>query len=162
MFYYKYSVILFIGPNPFIFFVNIFILKQKYTMPISIKFPFKETQEGGVFLSNKTTIESIQTNLISLLTTKRRHRVMHHNMYSPLWDYIFEPWDDMSSSDLKSEIIEKVEQYIPEVTITDVKFNFIEETNLLEVKIIYRISELGVSDSINVAIPVEPGDGDDH
>lgn len=127
-------------------------------MSISIKFPFKETQEGGVFLSTKTTAEAIQTNLISLLTTKRRNRVMNSSLYSPLWDYMFEPWDDISASKLKEELIEKISDYITEVSVADVLFNFNENENLLEVKIVYRIPSIGIKDSINISVPVEPGE----
>ena len=127
-------------------------------MPISIKFPFKETQQGGVFMSNNTTLEAIQTNLISLLTMKRKHRVMHNSLYSPLWDYIFEPWDDMSSANLKTELIEKITEFIPQVEVSEIKFNFDETENLLEVKVIYRATELGgIVDDVSVVIPVEPG-----
>lgn len=127
-------------------------------MPISIKFPFKETQQGGVFLANNTTLEAIQTNLIALLTMKRRHRVMNNNLYSPLWDYVFEPWDDISSATLKTELIEKINEYIPQVDVVDVQFTFTEETNLLEVKVIYKVKELGnITDDVSVSIPVEPG-----
>jgi len=127
-------------------------------MPISIKFPFKETQQGGVFMSNNTTLEAIQTNLIALLTMKRRNRVMHNNLFSPLWDYIFEPWDDMSSANLKTELIQKINEYIPQVEVSEVLFNFDEVNNLLEVKIVYKVNELGsVVDSVSVSIPVEPG-----
>lgn len=127
-------------------------------MPISIKFPFKETQQGGVFMSNNTTLEAIQTNLIALLTMKRRNRVMHNNLFSPLWDYVFEPWDDISASSLKTDLIAKIAEYIPKVEVSDVLFNFDEVNNLLEVKIIYKIPELGnVIDNVSVSIPVEPG-----
>lgn len=126
-------------------------------MPISIKFPFKETQQGGVFMSNNTTIEAIQTNLIALLTMKRRNRVMHNNLFSPLWDYIFEPWDDMSSANLKTELIQKIGEYIPQVEVSNILFNFDETNNLLEVKIIYMVNELGnIIDEVSVSIPVEP------
>jgi phage baseplate assembly protein W len=127
-------------------------------MSISIKFPFKETQQGGVFMPNNTTLEAIQTNLIALLTMKRRNRVMHNNLFSPLWDYIFEPWDDISSTTLKSELIEKISEYIPEVEVSEVLFNFDEEKNLLEVKLVYKINDLGgIVDDVSVTIPVEPG-----
>jgi len=134
-------------------------------MAISIKFPFKETQQGGVFMPNNSTIEAIQTNLISLLTTKRRNRVMHNNLYSPIWDYIFEPWDDISATSLKAEIIEKIGEYISEVTVDDIVFNFVEEDNLLQIKVVYSVSDLGgVQDEVSLVIPVEPGErgGDDH
>jgi len=126
-------------------------------MAISIKFPFKETSQGGVFFPNNTTIESIQTNLISLLTTKRRNRVMRCNFYSPLWDYIFEPWDDISESRLREDLIEKIGEYIPQVDVDNIIFTFTEQENLLEVKIIYKIVELGnIQDEVNVVVPVEP------
>lgn len=127
-------------------------------MPISIKFPFKETQSGGVFLSTKTTAEAIQTDLISLLTTKRRNRVMNNSLYSPLWDYMFEPWDDISASKLKNDLIDKINEYIPSVDVLDVLFNFNEQENLLEVKIVYKITEIGITDNVSVVVPVEPGD----
>lgn len=127
-------------------------------MPISIKFPFKETQSGGIFYSNVTTLEAIQTNLISLLTTKRRNRVMRNSFCSPLWDYIFEPWDELSSTSLKMKLIEKISEFIPQVEVVDIVFRFIESDNLLNVKIIYRVPQLGsVSDSVNISLPVEPG-----
>jgi len=109
-------------------------------------------------MSNNTTLEAIQTNLIALLTMKRRNRVMHNNLFSPLWDYIFEPWDDMSSANLKTELIQKINEYIPQVEVSEVLFNFDEVNNLLEVKIVYKVNELGsVVDSVSVSIPVEPG-----
>jgi len=127
-------------------------------MSISIKFPFKETQQGGVFMPNNTSLEAIQTNLIALLTMKRRNRVMRNNLYSPLWDYIFEPWDDISSATLKSELIEKISEFLPQVEVSEIRFNFNEEDNLLEVKIIYKVTELGgITDDVSVSIPVEPG-----
>ncbi len=131
-------------------------------MPISIKFPFIETQEGGVFKTNKTTVEAVQTNLISLLTTKRGHRVMNNSLYSPLWDYIFEPWDNISATRLKDELIEKIAEFITQVEVSDIKFDFDEQKNLLEVLIIYKILDLGgFQDSVSVVVPVESGE-DSH
>ena len=127
-------------------------------MPISIKFPFKETQSGGVFLANELTVEAIQTNMIALLTMKRRHRVMRPTLYSPLWDYIFEPWDELSSSSLRSDLIQKIAEFLPQVEVVKIDFNFVEADNLLEVKITYSITDLGgLQDDVSVSLPVEPG-----
>lgn len=134
-------------------------------MAISIKFPFKETQQGGVFMPNATSLEAIQTNLISLLTTKRKNRVMRTQLFSPLFDYIFEPWDIISSSKLKNALIEKISVFIPEVEVMEILFNFIEGDNLLEVKIKYKAINLGnVDNEVNVAIPVDAGSAgaDEH
>ena len=134
-------------------------------MPISIKFPFKETTEGGVFMANATTLEAIQTNLIALLTMKRRNRVMRSDLFSPLWDYMFEPWDDISAVKLKSDLIENIRVYIPEVEVSEILFEFDEEINLLKVKVIYQARDLGgVEDEVNISLQIEPGSagGDEH
>ena len=87
---------------------------------------------------------------------------MNNNLYSPLWDYVFEPWDDISSATLKTELIAKINEYLPQVDVVDVAFIFMEETNLLEVKIIYKVKDLGnVTDNVSVSIPVEPGTEND-
>jgi phage baseplate assembly protein W len=102
-------------------------------------------------------LEAIQTNLISLLTTKRRNRVMRSQLYSPLWDYIFELWDDISAAKLKGELIEKISVFIPEIEVSQILFNFIEGDNLLEVKVVYKARDLGdIEDEVNVVIPVDP------
>lgn len=124
-------------------------------MPISIKFPFKNTNEGGVFKSTKTEIEVVQTNLISLLTTKRRNRVMRNNFYSPIWDYIFEPWDDQSEDSLRSELSSKIYEFIEGIEVTNVSFDFDRSKSKLEINIAYRIIDLGdVVDNINLVFPV--------
>lgn len=125
-------------------------------MAISIKFPFQESTDGGVFRYNKTTPEKIRTNLIALLTLKRKQRPMHNNLYSPLWDYVFEIWDEISSDKLKSELMDKLQTFIPEVTVEDIIFTFDETTNILTTKIVYSIIELaGATDFVEIDIPIQ-------
>ena len=125
-------------------------------MVISIKFPFQESTDGGVFRYNKTTPEKIRTNLIALLTLKRKQRPMHNNLYSPLWDYVFEIWDEISSDKLKSELMDKLQTFIPEVTVEDIIFTFDETTNILTTKIVYSIIELaGATDFVEIDIPIQ-------
>jgi phage baseplate assembly protein W len=124
---------------------------------INIKFPFKETIKGGVFDVNKTTDEALKDDLISLLTTKRGHRVMRGNLYSPVYDYLMEPLDDFSQKQLKLEIEEKVEEFIPQIIIENVTFS--EDTedvdrNFLSIKIFFTIKNFfEIKDSITLNIP---------
>jgi len=124
---------------------------------INIKFPFKDTVQGGVFDVNKTTNEALKDDLISLLTTKRGHRVMRNNLYSPVYDYLMEPLDDFSKKQLKLEIEEKVEEFIPQVTIENITFS--EDTsetdrNFLSIKIFFKIQSFyELKDSITLNIP---------
>lgn len=124
-------------------------------MSIGIRFPFQESFEGGVFRYTKTTPEAIRTNLISLLTTKRKQRVMNNNLYSPLYDQIFEVWDEISEDKLKTELTSKINTYIPEITLEDLIFTFDEFNNVLTVKVVYGINAIGgTPDSVEIDVNV--------
>lgn len=126
-------------------------------MAISIKFPFQESTEGGIFRYNVTSPEKVRTNLVSLLTTKKRQRPMNNDLYSPLYDYIFEPWDEISADKLRTDLYKKIEKYIPEITIEEIVFSFDENTLVLGTKIIYSIIELsGAQDFVEIDIQTQP------
>lgn len=125
-------------------------------MAIGIKFPFQESFEGGVFRYTKTTPEKVRTNLIALLTMKKRHRPMHNNLYSPLWDYVFEPWDEISADKLKTDLLDKIQTFMPEITVEDILFNFDESTNVLTTKVVYSIIEMaGLNDFIEIDVVIK-------
>lgn len=121
---------------------------------INIKFPFKETVYGGIFDTNKTTDNAIKDDLISLLTTRRGQRVMRSHLYSPIYDYIMEQMDDYTKKELETKIIEKVAEFIPQITITKVNFQEDFDNNILRIEIVFRIdSFFGVEDSVILNIP---------
>lgn len=125
--------------------------------PISLRFPFKRTQGGGVFQSTKNTAEAIRSDLISLLTTKRGHRVMRPNLYSPIYDFIMEPWDDISEDELREELIEKIEQFMGNlVEVKKVDLEIQDDGNTLLVRVVYlNLQIAGITDSIQLFVPLE-------
>jgi len=123
---------------------------------IGIKFPFSETNTGGVFKTTSTSQDSVKSNLISLLTTKRGQRVMNHSFFSPLFDFIMEVWDEIAEENLREALIEKIDKFFHEIEIKKIVFVFTEETHVLETKIFYSIIELGgVSDSVSISVNLE-------
>ena len=126
---------------------------------ISLKFPFERTYEGGVLAVNKTTDEAIRSDLISLLTTKRGHRVMRPNLYSPLFDFIMEPWDDISEDDLRGQLFDKIEEYLGGlIDVKKINLDLQEDSVTLRVEIIYTVIQLGdATDSIELFVPVGEG-----
>jgi phage baseplate assembly protein W len=123
-------------------------------MSINIRFPFRETNRGGVFEANNTTPNALREDLISLLTTKRGQRPMRSTLFSPIYDYIMEPMDELTKKELQIAIEEKVQEFIPQITIT--KINYFEnfENNILTIEIVFRIdTSFGVKDSIILNIP---------
>ena len=125
---------------------------------INIKFPFEETTEGGVFLTNKITDLALNDDLVALLTIRKGERPMQGNMYSPIYDYLFEQLDDITESDLKKDIKEKVAEFLPQITIKQIQFIKKQELNLLEIKIKFNIENtIGTDQTINISVPLEAG-----
>lgn len=125
-------------------------------MAIGVRFPFQETNEGGVFRYTKSSDEAIRTNLISLLTTKKKQRVMNNNLYSPLYDQIFEEWDEISQDILDEKLKDVISKYITEITVEDIKYTFDETNYTLSVKVIYSIDYLpGVRSSVEVGVSLQ-------
>lgn len=122
-------------------------------MALGIYFPFQETQAGGVFRPTKTTYESVRSNLIAFFTLRRGQRPMNNQLYSPLYDYIFEQFDSIAEDQLLQDIKEKMAQFFPNVELKGVDISFTEETNTVATKIIYSIPSLGTGlDSINIEV----------
>lgn len=112
-------------------------------MPIGLYFPFNETNIGGLFRPTQTTRESIQSDLIAFLTLRRGQRPMNNRLYSPLYDYIFEQFDSISENQLMEDLHHKLQEFFPMIELKGIDIKFVEETNLLQVKIIYIIPSLG-------------------
>lgn len=123
---------------------------------INIRFPFKETYDGGVFATTITSEAAYQADLISLLTTKRGQRVMRSNLYSPIYDYLMEPLDDITQQELRRDIDAKIKQYIPQLEVKRIKFNPDYANNLLGIKIIYIIKDyFSIEKTLELSFPTE-------
>ena len=124
---------------------------------INIKFPFENTVDGGVFGTNKTTESAIKSNLIALLTLKRGQRPMDINLYSPLYDYIMEPMDEITKEKIKEDLGSKLADYMPEISVADIVVIFDEANNRIEVKLVYTIPFISrnAENSVTVAVSQE-------
>jgi len=134
-----------------------YLLRKEFVMSsISIRFPFIKTIDGGVFKPTKTTQESIRANLLSLLTTKKGQRVMRQRLYSPLYDYLWEPMDDFTKKEMRHALEEKIAEFIPDISLEEIDIEYINEQNLVRVTVVYTIDILGdIGDQATVFIPRE-------
>ena len=112
-------------------------------MPIGLHFPFKETDAGGIIRPTYSTRESTKSNLIAFLTLRKGQRPMHNGLYSPLYDFIFEPFDSIAEKELMEALEEKLKKYFPEITLVETQLTFEEHINLLNVKIVYSFPLFG-------------------
>jgi len=123
---------------------------------LGIKFPFEETYNGGVIGYTQLDTEAIKSNLTSFLTMKRGQRVMNNALYSPLYDYIMEVWDELSEASLTDELKQKLADFFPEIDVRKIKFVFEEETHLLHLTLYYYIIDLKVEDNVSVSFVIQP------
>ena len=122
---------------------------------INILFPIKETDSGDVFQGTNNTSSAIRSNLVALLTLKKGQRPMQSRMFSPIFDHIFEPLDEITQNELDTEIKQKVDEFIPEVDIKKISYTSDTENNLLNIKITYSIKDfLNSNEQIELNIPL--------
>jgi phage baseplate assembly protein W len=111
---------------------------------IGIRLPFNAP---GVFTSVFSTYEQIKYNLINLLLTGKGERIENPNFGTLLRNYLFEPLTDISLEVIQENIIEEVQLFIPEIKITNIDIISNKDQNMVTVKIVYKISISGQTDT---------------
>jgi phage baseplate assembly protein W len=123
---------------------------------INIRFPFKGTYDGGVFDTSKTSEIAYQSDLISLLTTRRGQRVMRSQLFSPIYDYLMEPLDDISIQELKRDIEDKVRTFIPQIEVKRIVTTPDYTNSALTIKIVYSIKDyFNVEKTLDLVFPMQ-------
>jgi phage baseplate assembly protein W len=85
-----------------------------------VNFPFRESYVGKYLDVSDTTEEEVRSNLIHLLLTKKGYRYYLPDFGTRLYEYIFEPLDGPTFSEIEGEIRDSVERYMPGVQITNI------------------------------------------
>lgn len=85
-----------------------------------IDFPFVNSNSGD-YVGLTTIPESeVKAMLIHLLLTKKGSRYFLPDFGTNLYQYIFEPLDDITLGKIEGEIQDAVEKYIPNLKLNDV------------------------------------------
>lgn len=85
-----------------------------------INFPFRDSFNGTYFDLSTSSDEEVRTDLVHLLLTRKGTRYFLPDFGTRLYEYIFEPLDGPTFSDIEAEIRDTVEEYIPGITITKI------------------------------------------
>lgn len=85
-----------------------------------INFPFRDSYDGNYLDLSNTNDEEIRTDLVHLLLTRKGTRYYLPDFGTRLYEFIFEPMDGPTFSEIESEIRESVQQYLPNLTITKI------------------------------------------
>ena len=91
-------------------------LNRKY---LGIRFPFTAQDPEGFFVDlDYDPYKEIKSDLMHLIFTPKGQRLRMPTFGTNLIQYIFEPNDDKSYTDMKVELQESIKKFIPNVTIT--------------------------------------------
>ena len=91
--------------------------KQYY----GIKFPFTANNLDGFFLDLNERIEDkVASEILHTIMTPKRSRIRKPEFGTDLAKYIFEPSDELTWENVKSEVIEAVSSYVANVDLNDI------------------------------------------
>ena len=92
-----------------------------------IAFPFNDSTDGKYLKLTQTANDEIRTDLIHLLLTRKGSRYYLPDFGTRLYEFIFEPLDGPTFSEIESEIRESAGNYLPGITITNISIQAASE-----------------------------------
>ena len=85
-----------------------------------ITFPFRDSFVGRYLDTSNTNEDEIRNSLIHLILTKRGSRYFLPEFGTRLYEYIFEPLDGPTFSDIESDIRQSVGTFMPNLIVTNI------------------------------------------
>jgi phage baseplate assembly protein W len=86
-----------------------------------ITFPFRESFVGRYLDVSNTTEAEVRNSLVHLILTKKGTRYYLPTFGTRIYEYIFEPLDGPTFSDIEADIRESVGEFMPNLLITEIK-----------------------------------------
>lgn len=112
---------------------------------------FLSTVGKGVFSLSYTTEDQAISNLTNLLLTRKGERYMQPNFGTIIYDSIFEQNTDVLADNLQSSLQEDIGYWLPYITLINVDvFRDTRNENALNIRIVFRVTNLGANLVINV------------
>lgn len=101
-----------------------------YGVSYGITFPFGDSLEGKYLQTTISANDEVKTNLVHLLLTRRGTRYFLPDFGTRLYEYIFEPLDGPTFSEIESEIRDSVARYLPGILITNIEIKDASESSV--------------------------------
>ena len=124
---------------------NINVLDLRPSVGVGVALPFNTS---AVFQTVYTTKEQLKFNIINFLLTDKRERIFNANFGADIRSKLFEQITVDTTDDLDSQIRLGMQQYFPNVVITNLTFGGDPDRNLLTIQFSYIINNTGESDNV--------------
>lgn len=111
---------------------------------ININYPFKDSLKGFFLDLTQTDAKAIKADLLHLLLTRKGQRLYNPEFGTRLLEYIYEPYDELTFSEVREEIDTAVKRYLPQVSIDNLT---VEPSPLSEYAVLVTI-EYTITDNV--------------
>jgi phage baseplate assembly protein W len=115
---------------------------------ININYPFKDSPKGFFLDLTETDNRAIKADLLHLLLTRKGQRLYNPDFGTRLLEYIYEPYDELTFSDVRNEIDTAVNIYLPQVRLNDLA---VEPSPLSEYAVLVSIDYTITDDVFEVS-----------
>jgi phage baseplate assembly protein W len=120
-------------------------LDLQKNIAIGVSLPFNKP-----FTSTYTTKDQIKSNLINLLLTTRGERIMNPLFGTGLRDFLFEGITDSNLENLKLDLINSINIFIPEIIVQEIIITPNVDYNSLELYVNYVLRISNTPDQVTV------------
>jgi hypothetical protein len=119
--------------------------------PIGMTFPIRDGKMG-YFEQSTDSFTAYRMNIVNLLRTHQGERQMNPTFGSRLWAVAFDQNDDFLIKKIENIIREDVAQWIPGITVTNVKVigdqNADRDTYTLHMTVTFVIDSINATDAV--------------
>ena len=125
------------------------VLDLRPSTGIGVALPFNTP---AVFQTVYTTKEQLKYNIINFLLTDKRERVFNPSFGAGIREKVFEQITTDTIDALDNQIRSGIQQYFPNVVITNLTFGGNPDQNLLTIQFSYTIKNTGESDNVIISL----------
>jgi phage baseplate assembly protein W len=120
-------------------------LDLQKNIAIGVSLPFNKP-----FTSTYTTKDQIKSNLINLLLTSRGERIMNPLFGTGLRNFLFEGITESNIENLKSDLINNIYLFIPEISVVNIDITTNYDSNSIELDLKYLLNISNTPDQVTV------------
>jgi phage baseplate assembly protein W len=120
-------------------------LDLQKNIAIGVSLPFSRP-----FNSTYTTKDQIKSNLINLLLTTRGERIMNPLFGTGLRDFLFEGITDFNIENLRLDLINSINMFIPEISVVNIDIVPEYDSNSIELNLSYLLNISNTPDQVTV------------
>jgi phage baseplate assembly protein W len=120
-------------------------LDLQKNIAIGVSLPFNKP-----FNSTYTTKDQIKSNLVNLLLTTRGERIMNPLFGTGLRDFLFEGITDFNIENLRLDLINSINLFIPEISVVNIDITSSYDSNSIELNLSYLLNISNTPDQVTV------------